>query len=122
MLRASRMSLPRSTLSGPEAALLRCLADHPNASPPYSLPLRLACGACGVSAVALHALVWGLRDPRRFTTDLVVVDSNFSPPLVRLTSGGLRAAAGRVPIQPRLLSELSRRASPSPPAPDGGDP
>lgn len=111
------MALPSPTLTDDERALLECLGECERTTPPYSLLLHDACKACSIDEVRLHAIVWSLRDPRRFTHALAIVDASFRPPLVRLTPSGLRALSGHIPVQPLLRDELSSRQTGAPDAP-----
>jgi len=78
------------------------------------LPLSSAGDACSLSATELRAVVWSMRDPRRFTAELVVVDTRFSPTLVRLTPAGLEAlSSGQLPVQQRLLDAVHSRLPPA---------
>ena len=116
------MRLPSPDLSPDERALLECLARFESAAPPYSLPLAQVRESCRTAdgpldAMRVRTVVWGLRDPRRFTADLAFLDERYVPPLLRLTPDGLEALAGDVPNEPKLLAAIAsgveRKADPN---------
>ena len=119
------MRLPSPTLSADERAVLASIAEHgqrrclgvdPATGTEVEIAEMLATELrrrLRLTTMRLARLAWALQDPRRFRADLLFVDERHVPAVVRLTPEGMSAAAGDVPVEPKLARAISDGVKPA---------